>query len=270
MDQSSTWTTRSHIGLNFVPYALLTRPNGSEFRVSLRCSRLQLLAPDRSHRMDRAFVDFLPNISQNNVTPSFVPCSSNCPIITSVTPIKGWFGQGHNIQGTLVQVTQYPRKFGWGRIGKLALKVTNTALKNGTAVFFYFSCRTFCQGMGKNGKTIHCLMQVTESSFIQTKYCNEVLLRLDPVPVPYWYCGSWSKSNEIDKKIVNLNFFLYLSRNILWPITYIKYIFHFKIQPFVTAKSDYEPNPHGTAFVWLGLRGSGSGSALRQKAGSAL
>ncbi len=44
----------------------------------------------------------------------------------------------------------------------------------------------------------------------------------------------------------------------------IKYgiFFHVKIQIFVTANSD--PDSHGSALVWL----PGSGSALRQKAGS--
>ncbi len=36
-----------------------------------------------------------------------------------------------------------------------------------------------------------------------------------------------------------------------------KFIFHVKIQLFVTARSDQDPDPHGSASVWL------SGSALR-------
>jgi hypothetical protein len=47
-------------------------------------------------------------------------------------------------------------------------------------------------------------------------------------------------------------------------INYIKYFFHVKIQRFVTAKSDQDPDPHESALVCL----PGSGSLPRQKAGS--
>jgi hypothetical protein len=43
------------------------------------------------------------------------------------------------------------------------------------------------------------------------------------------------------------------------PITYFKYIFHVKIQIFLTLKSDTDHNPHGSAFVGL----PGSMSALK-------
>jgi len=43
----------------------------------------------------------------------------------------------------------------------------------------------------------------------------------------------------------------YLLRYLLWQITYIKYIFHSKIQLFVTAKPNQDPDPQGSALVWL-------------------
>ncbi len=45
------------------------------------------------------------------------------------------------------------------------------------------------------------------------------------------------------------------------------YIF-VKIQLFVTAKSDQDPDLHGSALVQIPSSGSGSGPALRKKAGS--
>jgi len=40
----------------------------------------------------------------------------------------------------------------------------------------------------------------------------------------------------------------------LLGITYIKYIFHVKIQPFVTAKSDKYPNPPGSVSAFKPMR----------------
>ncbi len=37
--------------------------------------------------------------------------------------------------------------------------------------------------------------------------------------------------------------------DVFWPITYLKYIFHVKIQLFVTLTSDQDPNPHESALV---------------------
>jgi hypothetical protein len=42
------------------------------------------------------------------------------------------------------------------------------------------------------------------------------------------------------------------------------YIFHVKIELFGTGKFDQDPDPDGSALVWL----PGSGSAARKKAGS--
>jgi hypothetical protein len=43
---------------------------------------------------------------------------------------------------------------------------------------------------------------------------------------------------------------------------YCKYIFRVKIQLFVILKSDHDPDPHGSALVWI----PGSGFALRKEA----
>ncbi len=87
-----------------------------------------------------------------------------------------------------------------------------------------------------------------------------ILIRIDLVvldPDPYRECGSGSMSMEIDqnlqinlvscfsKRPVNLRMY------VLLPISYIKFIFHVKIQLFVTLKSDQDPDPHGSALVWL-------------------
>ncbi len=52
-------------------------------------------------------------------------------------------------------------------------------------------------------------------------------------------------------------FSFYLRRYVFWAITYFKYI-------FVTGKFDQDPDPDGSALVWL----PGSRSAARKKAGS--
>ncbi len=48
-------------------------------------------------------------------------------------------------------------------------------------------------------------------------------------------------------------------QNVMDSNTDIKYIFHVRIQLFVMAKSDQDPDPHGSAVAML----PGSGSALR-------
>ncbi len=93
------------------------------------------------------------------------------------------------------------------------------------------------------------------------------LALLDSDPYPYWECGSGSRRKEIDQNIqINLisslsKRLLYLSRCILWPITYFtncKVYFSCQYSTF----SDGKVWPRsGSALVWL--PGSRSGAALR-------
>ena len=79
------------------------------------------------------------------------------------------------------------------------------------------------------------------------------LALLDPDPDPYWECGSGSRRKEIDQnQQINLisslsKWLLYLHRYVCFMTyydnTYMKYISHVKIQLFVTAKSDQDPDP---------------------------
>jgi hypothetical protein len=87
---------------------------------------------------------------------------------------------------------------------------------------------------------------------IRTNYMSRIwnIGVMDPAPhslgcrgsvsVLDWECGSGSRSMKIDQNLKLTPFsgiskrLLYLLRYVFWPITYFKYVFHEKIQLFVT------------------------------------
>ncbi len=75
-------------------------------------------------------------------------------------------------------------------------------------------------------------------------------------PYPYWDCGSGSRSKEIDQ--INLisilsQRLLFLRMYVLWPINYIKYLFHVNIL-WRQSLTKIRIRMHGSAWVLTWIR----------------